>query len=112
MLAKLAALIICMSLCACALLAARQMRMQAAHELTESRLRIMKHDNDLRRVRARIASRITPERIERMASEMQPLQPIAAESAVTPNLREEPSSFSDASRDAHDPHARHNRSPR
>lgn len=81
MLAKLAVLVVCMGLCACALLAARQMRMQAAHELTEARLRVMKHDNDLRRIRAQIASRITPEDVERMASQFEPIKPIASDVA-------------------------------
>lgn len=78
-LAKLAVLVVCMGLCACALLAARQMRMQAAHELTEARLRIMKHDNDLRRTRARIAAQITPEKVERMAAGLAPMKPVASD---------------------------------
>jgi hypothetical protein len=80
LLAKLSVLVICMALCACALLAARQLRMQAAHELTEARLRAMKHDNDLWRIKSRIAARVTPEQVERMAAEIQPLKSIASES--------------------------------
>jgi hypothetical protein len=76
---KLAVTVVCIALCAGALLAARQMRMQAAHELTEARLRVMKHDNDLFRIKANIASRVTPEQVERMATEVMPLKSMAAD---------------------------------
>lgn len=79
MLAKLSVLVVSMALCLCALLAARQMRMQAAHELTEARLRVMRHDNDLWRVRAHIAARITPQEVEKMAAEVNPLKPMAGD---------------------------------
>jgi hypothetical protein len=77
--AKLVVLVIFMGVCACGLLAARQMRMQAAHELTEAHLRIMKHDNDLWRIKARIASRVTPAEVERMAGHVAPLKPLSSE---------------------------------
>jgi hypothetical protein len=78
-LAKLTVLVLGIAVCAGALLAARQMRMQAAHELTEARLRVMKHDNELFRLRAQIAGRITPEQIEQMATEVAPLKSIASD---------------------------------
>jgi hypothetical protein len=73
------ALIAALCLCASALLAARQMRMQAAHELAEARLRITQRDNELWRLRARIAQRITPEHIKDMAARLGELKPIAAD---------------------------------
>jgi hypothetical protein len=81
--AKVAVLIVCIGLCACALLAARQMRTQAAHELAEARLRLMQRDNELWRLRARIASKVTPEHVQMLATRLNSLKPIAADAAPT-----------------------------
>jgi hypothetical protein len=77
--AKVAVLILCIGLGACALLAARQMRTQAAHELAEARLRLMQRDNELWRLRAAIAARVTPERVQQLATKLSSLKPIAAD---------------------------------
>lgn len=79
MFAKVAAIILAIGLCACALLAARQMRTQAAHELAEARLRVMQRDNELWRLRAQIAARVTPQKIQQLAAKLTPLKPISAD---------------------------------
>ncbi len=63
MFAKLVALILAFGACGGGLLAMRQSRLQAAHELAEARLRIERHDLRVRELRAQIAERITPERV-------------------------------------------------
>jgi hypothetical protein len=82
--AKVVALIVALALCACALLAARQMRLQAAHELAGARLRASQRENDLWRLRARIASRLTPEHISEMAARLGQLRPIALDAPAAP----------------------------
>jgi hypothetical protein len=79
MFAKLVVLIIGIGLTASCLLAARQMRTQAAHELAQARLRVMKLDNERWKLRSDIAARITPEHVQEMASRLSPLKPIAGE---------------------------------
>jgi hypothetical protein len=68
--------------CACALLALRQTRVQAAHELAEARLRVLQRDNELWRIRARIAERVTPERVQEVATRLNPLRPVNVEQDV------------------------------
>ena len=63
MFAKLVALILCFGACGGGLLAMRQSRLQAAHELAEARLRVERHELRVRELRAQIAERITPERV-------------------------------------------------
>jgi hypothetical protein len=76
---KIAVLIVSAGLCACALLAARQMRTQAAYELAQSRLRALRIDEDVARVRAVIATCVSPERVLEMAARVNPLKPLARE---------------------------------
>src|SRR5207245_1854308 len=67
--------------CACALLTVRQLRIEAAQQLAQTRLRILERDVELQRLRAQIAARVTPERVEQLASGLGPLkqiQPIGA----------------------------------
>lgn len=63
MFAKLVALILAFGACGGGLLAMRQSRLQAAHELAESRLRVERHELRVRELRAQIAARITPEKV-------------------------------------------------
>ncbi len=63
MFAKLVALILGFGACGGGLLAMRQSRLQAAHELAEARLRVERHELRVRELRAQIAERITPERV-------------------------------------------------
>lgn len=84
MFAKVAALIVGIALTASALLAARQIRTQSAHELAQSRIRVMRLDNERLKLRADIAERITPDHIQEMASRLSPLKPIAGEFPAPP----------------------------
>lgn len=76
MFAKILFLILGLGLIGCALLAARQARVQAAHELADTRLRIVRHDAELLRLRALIAERVTPGNVERLAAGILPLAPM------------------------------------
>ncbi len=76
MFAKLLALILALGLVACLLLASRQARLQAAHELADARIRIIERDNELWRLRARIAELTTPRAVETFAAKITPLQTI------------------------------------
>lgn len=84
MVAKLAAVILAIGILACALLAVRQMRTQAAHELAETRLRIMQRDNQLWRVRTQIAEAVAPQRVQALAATLSPLTPLTPELAAKP----------------------------
>lgn len=77
MFGKIAVLIVSAGLCACALLAARQMRTQAAYELAQARLRAVRIDEDVSRIRAVIATRVSPERVLEMAARANPMKPLA-----------------------------------
>ncbi|MEZ6243653.1 MAG: hypothetical protein R3B57_11495 [Phycisphaerales bacterium] len=66
MFAKLVALILGFGACGGGLLAMRQSRLQAAHELAEARLRIERHEMRISELRAQIAERITPEQVRVM----------------------------------------------
>jgi len=63
--AKLVALILVLGLTGSGLLAMRQSRLQAAHELTAARLRLRQHEETLQRVRAMIAERASPAELRR-----------------------------------------------
>jgi hypothetical protein len=77
--AKLVVLVLSLVLGACALLAARQMRTQAAHELAAARLRILECDAKLWKLRAGIAARVTPDQIETLAARIGQMQPLIFE---------------------------------
>lgn len=64
MFAKLAVIIVSIGLAACGLLAMRQARLQAAHELAQAQLRIARVDERLLTLHAQIAERITPANID------------------------------------------------
>lgn len=87
MFAKLVALVVCIAACACTLLATRQARVQAAHELADARLRVMQRDNDLWRTRADIASLVTPEHVRIMAAGLGPMQPMLRGLRLASDLR-------------------------
>ena len=78
MFAKLAAIILALGILGCTLLAMRQQRLQAAHELAEAQLRIRKSDEQLWLLRAQIARRLNPENIRDMATGAGPLRPVAS----------------------------------
>ncbi len=82
MFAKLLVIILSLGACACVLLAARHARIHAAHDLAEARLRIVQRDRELWKARARIAARVTPERVQRLAANLIPLRPIVPDPIV------------------------------
>lgn len=61
---KLAVMILAVGLTACTLLAFRQERLQAAHELARAQQRMRRHDDEVLRLRARVLSEYTPERFK------------------------------------------------
>ncbi|MEM7755687.1 MAG: hypothetical protein AAF297_08640 [Planctomycetota bacterium] len=63
MLARAAFAILVMGLIAAGVLSIRQARLQAAHELTQARLRAVLHDERLAEKRALIADLTTPDRL-------------------------------------------------
>ncbi|TVQ63510.1 MAG: hypothetical protein EA379_03750 [Phycisphaerales bacterium] len=75
MAAKLAALIIALALVAGALLAVRQQRIMAAHEMVRAHTRIVERERDLWRLRLEIARHLSPERIEQIAASLGPMRP-------------------------------------
>jgi len=82
--AKLVVLVVGAGLAASALLAMRHSRMEAAHELAESRLRIRHVEHELQILRAQIAARTTPAKIERLAADLGPMRPIGVEPDMLP----------------------------
>jgi hypothetical protein len=83
MLAKLCVLIVSLGIAAGVLLHLRQARLQAVHELAKAQLRMNARDRDLFRIRAEIAERITPERVEQMAQQFGPLTPLGVDAPDT-----------------------------
>ena len=90
MFGKVAVLIVCAGVCACALLAARQMRTQAAYEMTQSRLRAVRVDEDVARLRALISACVSPERVLEMAARRNPMKPLAAGPDPAPPVAAKP----------------------
>lgn len=81
MFAKLTLVILSGAACALALLAMRQSRIVLAHEIAQAQLRQQKQDEQLLRLRTRIAELITPDRVGVLASELGELKPFVAERA-------------------------------
>ncbi|MFI4897526.1 MAG: hypothetical protein ACIARR_06850 [Phycisphaerales bacterium JB059] len=78
MFAKLCLLILVFGSCSGGVLAMRQSRLQAAHELAESRLRVREHEQRLRELRAQIAALSNPERVRELGAR-------AIEAGLTPS---------------------------
>src|SRR5207237_9800977 len=74
--AKLVAVVLTLGACGCALLALRQSRLQVASELAQTQLRVQQEDERLWVLRARIAERITPSEVEKLAADVGPLRPL------------------------------------
>lgn len=100
MFAKLVAVLVSMGAVACTLLAVRQQRIQSAHELAEVQRRVMEHDRTLWHLRAEIATRITPPRVDEMARRLGPAAPISPE-RYTELVRRETEASQLASADRH-----------
>jgi hypothetical protein len=88
--ARIVCSILALGVCACVLLAARQVRIQAAHELADARRRIVRLDSELYRLRAQIASRVAPHRIhiaaeaDRLSLRSAVASPDLAEAVIEP----------------------------
>lgn len=73
---KLVVCVISMGIFGCSLLAMRQARLQAAHELAQTQLRIRASDERLFKLRAQIGFQVRPEDVRSMVAEMTTLKPI------------------------------------
>jgi len=73
---KLVAVVVALGACGCTLLALRQSRLQVASEIAQTQIRINQEDERLWVLRARIAERVTPEQVERLAADVGPLRPL------------------------------------
>lgn len=73
---KLVAVVVALGACGCTLLALRQSRLQVASEIAQTQIRINQEDERLWVLRAKIAERVTPEQVERMAADVGPLRPL------------------------------------
>lgn len=74
---KLGAVTLAAALTGGALLAVRQRRILAAHDLLETHARVVKHDKALLRIRADIGRMSSPSRVTAMASGLGPMRPTA-----------------------------------
>ncbi|MEM1329507.1 MAG: hypothetical protein AAGG07_02980 [Planctomycetota bacterium] len=89
MLAKLCVVIIASGCCASGLLTIRQSRIQAAHELTRSRLRILEHERQLQDVRARVAELTRPDALAESLQDPGRMHPVL-EDDCPPTLEHAP----------------------
>ncbi len=96
MFGKLAFLIISLGVVAGVLLVNRQLRIQCAHELADAQRRVAQHDRTLWRLRAEIASRVTPQRIQAAASRLGKLLPISQDRYLELVRREQEAAAKDA----------------
>jgi len=70
---KLGLVVLSIGLCALSMLVMRQARLQAAHEVTQTQLRIQRADEQLWKMRADIAGLANPSRIRELAGTMGPM---------------------------------------
>jgi hypothetical protein len=75
MFSKLTFLIISLGIVGCSLLALRQQRLQAASEMAQAQLRIRAADERLFELRSMVAARITPQQVEKLATDAGGLRP-------------------------------------
>lgn len=74
--AKLAVLLAAGAVTAGALLAVRQQRIMAAHDLIRAHNRMVQNDRALWRLRVEIGALLSPDRVEQLAGNLGPLRPI------------------------------------
>lgn len=79
MLAKAVFVVIGIGAMSATLLALRQQRLQAAHELARTQIRVERQDEELWKVRARIATLVNPQNVAMMAGEMTELHALVAD---------------------------------
>lgn len=75
---KLVFLVACLGLVAACLLAIRQQRVRAAHEVGRVQRSVGEHDRTLWQLRLEIAHRTTPDKVEAMAGTLGELAPISS----------------------------------
>jgi len=83
--AKACVAVLALGACGCTLLAIRQARLQAAHDLAKTQLAIQRADEELWKLRAAIAQRVNPTRVEEMADELADLHPLLAPTPAPAN---------------------------
>ncbi|HRJ48921.1 MAG: hypothetical protein KF787_06140 [Phycisphaeraceae bacterium] len=83
---KLAVCVVAMCVFGCALLAMRQARLQAAHELAQTQLRIRTSDERLFKLRTQIGANVRPEDVRSLVSESMSLRPIVPGVEAEPGL--------------------------
>jgi hypothetical protein len=88
--AKACIAVLALGACGCSLLAIRQARLQAAHDLAKTQLEIQRADEELWKLRAAIAERVTPVRVEEMAVEMADLRPLLSTPVPPPPAKSDP----------------------
>lgn len=76
MLAKLLMLILGMALIGAGVLSVRQQHIQIAHEMTATRLQVQELDDELTRLRAKIAEKTRPELVASKVDTLGPVRPI------------------------------------
>lgn len=85
---KLGLVVLSIGLCALSMLVMRQARLQAAHEVTQTQLRIQRADEQLWKMRADIAGLANPSRIRELAGTMGPMHALInpVEVSVSPSI--------------------------
>lgn len=87
---KLGLVVLSIGVCALSMLVMRQARLQAAHEVTQTQLRIQRADEQLWKMRADIAGLSNPARIRELAGNMGPMHalinPVEYAAAPSTNL--------------------------
>lgn len=73
---KLAVCVVAMGVFGCALLAMRQARLQAAHELAQTQLRLRSSDERLFKLRTQIGASVRPEDVRSLLTGTMSLKPI------------------------------------
>lgn len=89
MFSKLVVCVISMGVLGCSLLAMRQARLQAAHELAQTQLRIRSCDERLYKLRSQIGAAVRPEDVRSLVDEMallKPMTPPPAEALRTSHI--------------------------
>lgn len=87
---KLGLVVLSIGLCALSMLVMRQARLQAAHEVTQTQLRIQRADEQLWKMRADIAALANPSRIRELAGNIGPMHalinPVEASASPSTNI--------------------------
>lgn len=76
---KLVVLVLAMGLLGSAVLANRQQRIRAAHEMAASQRRLIEHDRALWRLRSTIAAGVTPDQVRLAVARLGPMEPLRTE---------------------------------